>query len=201
MTSRVGCLLLVLVALGGCSATEPWAPPDEVREQLKAILGGELTEHWPAVGVYNIAGGPGFIEVAGRWYVAGVVSSVYALDQDEDMCEGGGWSMRVDAEVSFLDDHYDTSLEPDEWYQPPGGDEGDDDDSAAGDDDDSAAADDDDDSAAADDDDDSAADDDDDGESDGCECTLPSESGSRVPAALFGLVAIVAVVTRRRPAC
>ncbi len=336
VSPRLDCVLLALAVLSGCSGTDTWDPPDEVREQLQAILGGEPTEHWPAVGVYNIdggyggmctaalvapdmvltaahcaadsteddnfitvsqlseaiwsdvhavaeaiphpnyngnaqhphdiallrlvdpiedidfipvytgdatdwagtwlhyvgfgantyfggpgaglkretdlqiawasdyefstyamdsnycsgdSGGPGFIDVAGRWYVAGVVSSVYALDQGEDMCEGGGWSMRVDAEIGFLDNHYDTHIEPDEWYQWPDA-PGDDDDSAAGDDDDSAAGDDDDDDSAP------IGDDDE----DGCECALPAGSGSGLPASVFLLAAIAALATRRRPA-
>ena len=133
------------------------------------------------------SGGPGFVEIDGRWYVAAVVSSVYALDDSEDMCAGGGWSMRVDAETWFLDEHYDTGLEPDNWYQPPGSDVGDDDDSAAADDDDSAAADDDTDDDVS----------DDDGEGDGCQCL----SAGQRPAS-GGLVALLLLlgITRRKSA-
>jgi V8-like Glu-specific endopeptidase len=308
MKLQLGAALLLSIWMSGCSTETPWDPPDEIREQLQGILGGEETEHWPAVGAYAIdgghngmctavlvapdwvltaahcaedagdgdtfimapnldtanlgdlhgvaeafphpgydghsqhphdiallrlqdpiedvdfipvngqdadswtgtslhyvgygantyfggpgaglkretdiqiswvtshefatytldtnycsgdSGGPGFVELEGRWYVAGVVSSVYAKQNGQDMCEGGGWSMRVDAELGFMDDHYDVEIEPENWYQAPG--EGDDDD-------DSAAAGDDDDSAAGDDDDSAIPEPTDDDDDDGCQC-------------------------------
>ncbi len=336
MGLRFGVALVVSIWMSGCSASPPWEPPGEIQEQLLGILGGQETEHWPAVGAYAIdgghsgmctavlvapdwvltaahcavdagdndtfvmapdldaahlsdlhgvaeafphpgydghgqhphdvallrltdpvedvdfipvtaelpdsawsgtwlhyvgygadtyfggpgagmkretdlqiawvtshefatyaedsnycsgdSGGPGFVELEGRWYVAGVVSSVYAKENGEDMCEGGGWTMRVDAELGFLDDHYDVEIEPDEWYQPPD----------EGDDDDSAAADDDDDSAAADDDDDDSAEIEDDEEPDGCQCVVPGQ-GSRPMVYLASiLLAMGLLVTRRR---
>jgi hypothetical protein len=83
------------------------------------------------------SGGPAFMDFDGRWYVAGVISAGFALEQGQDSCEGGGVQMRTDAETSFLDDYFDVYAEPDEWYQVPDP-EGDDDDTTEGDDDDTA---------------------------------------------------------------
>jgi V8-like Glu-specific endopeptidase len=52
------------------------------------------------------SGGPGLVDLDGDWYVAGVNSSVFS--QSGDPCtNGGGNEMRVDAELSFLDDYFD----------------------------------------------------------------------------------------------
>ncbi|MBT3305960.1 MAG: hypothetical protein HN377_05690, partial [Alphaproteobacteria bacterium] len=57
------------------------------------------------------SGGPGLVDLDGDWYVAGVNSSVFS--QSGDPCtNGGGNEMRVDAELSFLDDYFDP-------YEPP----------------------------------------------------------------------------------
>ncbi len=53
------------------------------------------------------SGGPGLVDLGGQWYVAGVNSSVFATQHGEDPCHGGGFEMRVDAELSFLDDYFD----------------------------------------------------------------------------------------------
>jgi V8-like Glu-specific endopeptidase len=53
------------------------------------------------------SGGPGLVDLGGQWHVAGVNSSVFATEHGEDPCHGGGFEMRVDAELSFLDDYFD----------------------------------------------------------------------------------------------
>ncbi len=136
------------------------------------------------------SGGPALAEVDGRWYVVGVVSAGFAVEQGQDSCSGGGWNMRTDAEEGFLDDHYDTEIEPENWYQP--GEPADDDDDAEGDDDDAEAGDDDSEepdpgSGYFDDDDDE----DDDG---GCACSgTPRATGS-----LATLTLLAALLRRRR---
>ncbi len=78
------------------------------------------------------SGGPGMVEIDGDWYVAGVNSSVFS--QSGDPCtNGGGYEMRADAELNFLDDYFD----PYETAPP------DDDDDDASDDDDFVGDDDD----------------------------------------------------------
>lgn len=138
------------------------------------------------------SGGPGFVELEDRWYVAGVVSSVYALEHGEDTCAGGGWSMRVDAEVGFLDDHYDPEIEPDNWYQPPETEADDDDDSAAADDDDSSTGDDDD-SA------DAGPEPFDEEGGDGCQCGVAGlDSWPAQASSLLFLAGTVLAIARRR---
>ncbi len=58
------------------------------------------------------SGGPAFVELDGEWYHAGVISSGFAVNGGQDSCSGGGIEMRVDAEMSFLDDYLDPSATP-----------------------------------------------------------------------------------------
>ncbi len=71
------------------------------------------------------SGGPGLVELGGQWYVAGVNSSVFATQHGQDPCHGGGFEMRVDTELEWLDNYFDP-------YQ---GQTDDDDDDDVGDDD------------------------------------------------------------------
>ena len=53
------------------------------------------------------SGGPALVEIDGHWYVAGVVSWVYAMGGSDDSCHGGGAHMRVDYELDFLSEYLD----------------------------------------------------------------------------------------------
>ena len=75
------------------------------------------------------SGGPGLVDLDGRWYVAGVNSSVGATQNGGDPCSGYGFEMRPDAELNFIDDYFDP-------YEVPTDDDDDDDDDNGDDDDD-----------------------------------------------------------------
>lgn len=55
------------------------------------------------------SGGPAVVELDGNLYVAGVTSSVWGTN---DPCDGGGIDMRVDHELDFLSEYFDTSETP-----------------------------------------------------------------------------------------
>jgi MYXO-CTERM domain-containing protein len=135
------------------------------------------------------SGGPAFVDIDGRWYVAAVVSAGFALEQGQDSCSGGGWNMRTDAEIGFLDDHYDPYQEPEHWYQP--GESTADDDDSEGDDDDVSEGDDDDEQPEP---GSGYFDDDDDDGSDGCACT----SAPRAHGLPTALLLLALLLGRRR---
>ncbi len=53
------------------------------------------------------SGGPAFVDMDGWLYHAGVISGGFPLEQGQDACEGASYEMRVDAEMNFIDNHFD----------------------------------------------------------------------------------------------
>lgn len=133
------------------------------------------------------SGGPAFVDIDGRWYVAAVVSAGFALEQGQDSCSGGGWNMRTDAEIGFFDDHYDPYQEPENWYQPPEPGTDDDDDEPADDDEG-------DDDVEPPDPGSGYFDDDDDDGAEGCACA----SAGRSPGSFAALFLVACLLGRRR---
>ena len=65
------------------------------------------------------SGGPAFVDRDGYLYHAGVISGGFPLEAGQDACEGASYEMRVDAEMNFIDNHFDPDevepFETPEW--------------------------------------------------------------------------------------
>ncbi len=53
------------------------------------------------------SGGPAFVDLDGFLYHAGVISGGFPLEAGQDACAGASYEMRVDAEMNFIDNHFD----------------------------------------------------------------------------------------------
>lgn len=76
------------------------------------------------------SGGPVFVEVDDEWVLVAVTSFVYATENNQDPCHGGGGENRVDTHLDWLEEVMD------EDYEPPPPDDDDDDNGGTGADDD-----------------------------------------------------------------